>query len=124
MTTRNASPRCPDGQSEAQTTVGFQAPARQCAEGMMTAGPCPGPRPRAGGCVSWLAALAPGTPREPCWALREAPGPGRWALRDATHCSVQTWLLVPTPPAPHYLRLLNRLLQSRVRGPRAPHIGS
>lgn len=27
-------------------------------------------------------------------------------------------------PAPNRVRLLNRLLQSRVRGPRAPHIGS
>ena len=70
MIARNTSPCCPDGRSEAQTTVGFQAPGRQCAEGMMTAGPYPRPRPRGGGCVSWLAALPPGTPRKPCWAMR------------------------------------------------------
>lgn len=78
----------------------------------MTTGPClkgggealskPRIRERGGVCVfkAWLAALPLGAPRELCWAMREAPGPGYWALWDVTHPSVHTWLLVATP-LPH-----------------------
>lgn len=93
VTTRDASPRCPDGQSEAQTRGGLPSSCPTGCKRHDDCRPCPRPSPGPRS-TAWLAALPPGAPREPCWAVREAPGPRRW---DVTHSSEQTWLLVPTP---------------------------
>ena len=131
LTACDASPRCPDGQSEAQPRVGIQAPAQQGTKGMMTAGPAQGRAQGQGARPSWLP--CPGSPQGAVLGLVGCPAPGspRGAVLGreggASPRALGRDSLLRAdlaPPAPNRVRLLNRLLQSRVRGPRAPHIGS